>query len=225
MKSVRAADAASSPGQCVRRTRRFERPRSPRVVHELDPDAVGILDERRIIRRREPGILLRVAHNRPAGIRRKGMYAVDLGARGDGEREVVPADPPVFVGSGGRVWLRDRTYVGDAPACCSGMRIRRTSFPASARSYALLPPRAARSISTEQHASTEFLRRNSTDSRHRQIGLTDRVTPSPRRRRDGTSPMLRPIRRWRRVLPSTSMRGPGPSMATTAGPSASFPKT
>ena len=70
------------------------------VVHELDADAVGILDEGGVVAVGVPRVLLRVSDGRPSGIERHCMQAIHLIARGHGERDVLPADPAVAVRAG-----------------------------------------------------------------------------------------------------------------------------
>lgn len=73
------------------------------MVHELETDAVVVLDERGDVPVVVARVRLRVAHRRPTGFERDAVQPVDLVARVDREGEVQPADPAVPVPPGARL--------------------------------------------------------------------------------------------------------------------------
>jgi hypothetical protein len=78
----------------------MKRPSTPRVelwwvVHELDPDPVVVLDERRVVPAAEARIRLRFPDGSPARADCDSVQAVDLGGIVDCKGEVLPADTAV----------------------------------------------------------------------------------------------------------------------------------
>jgi len=72
-------------------------------VHELDPDAAGILDERGVVVLAEPLVDLGLSHHGPSGVDGDRVQTVDLVARVDREREMLPPDASVHVRAAGVV--------------------------------------------------------------------------------------------------------------------------